>query len=680
MTFLSRVGLAGLALTHTSLLAQDAFSSLDESTVTATILPGQDSREAAQDRIRLNTGGASLTEPDDWTGRTVAPEEIFQFDPGVFARSRGVGNDTRISVRGSGIQRRFGDRGITLLLDGIPANDADGSFYFRGIDPFSISHIETYRGASSLPYGGNQLGGAVNIVQKNGLNTPGTHLQLEAGRHDTYRSHISHGGSNDIWDWFIGYSYAESDGYRERQDWRNHHVTGNLGYKWSKTALTRFYLLYSDSDAALSGSLSPTEFSENPRQTGANRTDVADRDLSTFRLGQRTEWETPDGKWSFYTNYQYLDFDHLINEGNFRFNRLIDYDSDDLQIGLHGEENGSFFGRKNTVRFNTRFNYGRQQENGFGGFVRPGTPASQIDRENTATNIQFYIENDLTFAPHHHLILGTGWQTSTRRTRIGAGDETGDPKINISDSEFTYRIGYLYEPDEQTQIFANVSQHIEASPFSEAGGALGPLDPQVAQTIEIGTRFGTDIFHGELTYFHSRIDDEFIFIETAPGRSETTNLDSIHVGIEAALSLDLSAILDQDSGPQLFFDNSYQWYNFEIDAGPQSGNTLPGVPEQVYSGRLRLEDRAGSWKISLSADWLPEGLTVDNANTLGTDAFVNWRIAGEVMVRDGVSLYAGVDNLFDEDFANTVTVNPTNDRFIDPGNGRSAYVGIKLAF
>lgn len=678
-------GICSFPFLNTALLAEQESQDLSpiyvigEDTVT-----GQDSIQAAEERIALLPGAASLITPEDWTGRTRNPEEIFQFDPGVYARSRGLSNDTRLSVRGSGIQRRFGDRGVSLLLDGIRANDSDGSFYFRAIDPLSIDHIEVYRGANGLAYGGNQLGGAINIVQKNGLNAPGTTLLGEVGNFDTYRSAIQHGGSNELWDWFLGYTFSVSDGYRDQSGSETHHFTANVGYHWSDSSVTRFYLLLNDSDGELTGSLNRDQFRANPRQVSPRRDPNADRDLATIRLGQRTEWETKNGSWSFYTNYQYLDFDHLINQGGpFLFNRFVDYDSDDFQLGIHGEESGSLFGLENTIRFDAHYSYGRQKEDGFGGFigfVPPGAPipqAAAIDRENISTNFQFYIENDLTFAPGHHLVIGGGWVSSTRRTNIGSADEQGDSDIDISDEGFVYRLGYLYELSEKTQFFANYSQSFEGSPFSETIGDNGPLDPQVAQTFEIGTRFANELLSGELTYYNSRIDDEFIFEGIGPDVSDLTNLDSIHQGIEAALTVDLTKLINYESGPQFFLDQSYQWNDFEIDEGPENGNRLPGVSEHVYSGRLRLEDRDDRWNVSISAEWLPEGFVVDNANTKDTSGFVVWRLAAEFSISENLSIYGGIDNLFDKDFVNSVVVNPSGDEFINPADGRSYYLGAK---
>lgn len=675
-----------VAIHPVNLLAQSNQNELPPLIVTAQDTGDQDSTSAAEERVKNLPGGASIVTPDEWLGRTIAPEEIFQFDPGVFARSRGVGNDTRISVRGSGLQREFGDRGLTLLLDGIPANDADGSFYFRAIDPLTISHIETYRGANGLAYGGTQLGGAINIVQKNGLNTAGTRAQVEWGRHDTYRTHLSYGGANDRWDWYAGYSYAESDGYRDRQDWRNHHFTANLGYHWSDKAVTRFYFLYSDSDAALVGSLTPDEFRDEPRQAQPGRPSNVDRDLVTLRFGQRTDWETTNGEWSFYTNYQYLDFDHLINEGSrFGFNRLVDFDTDDVQIGLRGSHNYSFLGLDQKLRLNVAANYGRNQENGFTTLFGPVNQTVPIDRVNRASNVSVYFENDTTFATQHHLFLGAGFNYARREVSLNSGDATGELPGTITDEGLVYRLGYLYEFSDEVQFFANFSQSFEASPFAEVGISLDPnfdsLDPQFARTFEIGTRFENNWANGELTLYRANVDDEFIDVELPGGfTSTTTNIDAIHQGIEAALTLNLSEIAGWSAGPRLFLDQSYQLNDFEIDGGPDEGNQLPGVSKHVYTGRLRAENRDGAWKASISAEWLPDGFVADNANTIETNGFINWRLSGEVRLREGAYLYGGVDNLFDESFVNSVSINPSTDSFINPSNGRAAYVGLRFQF
>ncbi len=683
LRFRAMVNTVALMLVSTPLGAEESGEIQPEVLVLSSVLehePG--SVEESLEKLETIPGGASVNNPEFWTGRTAAPEEIFQFSPGVYARSRGVGNDTRISIRGSGSQRQFGDRGLNLLIDGIPANDSDGSFYFRVIDPFGINHIEVFRGANGLSYGGSQLGGAINIVSKNGSDIEGGRLQVEVGSHDSYRSHFSYGGVEEAWDWYYGYSYVESGGYRDRQDFRTHQFNANVGYQWSDQAETRFYFLYSDSDAELTGSLTPDEFRSNPRQAQPGRASGVDRDLSTIRLGQRTKWDTKKGRWSFYTGYQYLDFDHLINQGDFRFNRLIDYDSDEFQTGLHGEEDWSLFGLDHKTIFDLRYHRGRQKEDGFGGFVRRGE-APVIDRENIASQLQLYLENDFMFLDRHHVILGLGYIASHRDVSLNRNDETGDESGSLTDEGVVYRVGYLYELNEQTQVFSNYSQSLEASPFSEVGTSLDPrfeaLVPQIAQTFELGVRFEEEWAKGELLFYHASVNDEFVEEETSPGVSGTTNLDTKHQGIEAALTIDINKALGgTQAGVNVFLDQSYQWNDFTIEEGSNKGRQLPGISRHVYTGRLRVEDFQKRWKVNLSAEWAPDGLVVDNANTIETAGFINWRLSGEVDLNETVSLYGGVDNLFDKNYVNSVTVNPSSDSFINPSNGRSFYAGVKI--
>ena len=46
--------------------------------------------------------------------------------PGVLVRARGTGEEPQISIRGSGLRNNFHTRGVNVLLDGFPFQNADG--------------------------------------------------------------------------------------------------------------------------------------------------------------------------------------------------------------------------------------------------------------------------------------------------------------------------------------------------------------------------------------------------------------------------------------------------------------------------------------------------------------------------------------------------------------------------
>lgn len=634
--------------------------------------------EKSKEKVALTPGGGSVIDSEDWTGRIIKPEEIFQFDPGVYARSEGTGNDTRLSVRGSGIQRRFGSRGVSLLLDGAPLNSADGSYYFRAIDPFSISHIETFRGGNGLRFGANQLGGAIQLHQKNGISDPGGELITEYGSYETFRTHLAQGGRHGNWDYRLGYSYSETDGFRDRQDSDTHHFTANIGYHWSDEAVTRAYFLFSDSDALLASSLTEEEFRDDPQQSQPGIDPNTDRDLSTIHVGLNTQWRNHSGEWNFHVGYQYIDFDHLTGFGLFAFNNLVDFDTDEISISLKGHQDYQVGNIQNRFYSSLAADYGRNRVGGFSGFVTPTSgPAAINDREDTSENIKIYFENDTTIAENHHFILGAGYLRSERRRNLGPNDERSIP-FNSSDEGVVWRTGYLYETS-AVQFFANVSKSFEAAPFSEAEEST-ITDPQEAITYEIGTRYENDWLKGELTWYYADVRDEFVFEQVGlnSGVFEITNADTTHTGIEAALSIDVSEALEFHSDLQVNFDLSYQYNDFTFDEGPDAGNTIPVISEHVFASRISIG--RDTWSTSISADWLPEGLFADNANTLQTSGYAVFDWSAEWEVKSGVKIYGGVNNIFDREFASTVTVNPDSDSFINPGDGRSAFVGVKLAW
>lgn len=130
---------------------------------------------------------------------------------GVFAkRNKGL-MDSTTSVRMRGFA---GDQYTLVLLDGQPLNDGYTGGIEWGMLPIeNIERIEVIRGAASALYGGNAMGGVINIITK----TP-EKLDLRAtagyGTHDTRRYRLN--AANRFLDKFslrIGYEEESTDGY-----------------------------------------------------------------------------------------------------------------------------------------------------------------------------------------------------------------------------------------------------------------------------------------------------------------------------------------------------------------------------------------------------------------------------------------------------------------------------------
>ncbi|NRA85524.1 MAG: TonB-dependent receptor plug domain-containing protein, partial [Gammaproteobacteria bacterium] len=143
--------------------------------------------------LKQIAGGTNLIELSKLPARQATLQDALGFEPGIIMQSFFGGNDQpRLNIRGSGVQSNPVNRGVMLLQDGLPLNQADGSFVIGFLDPKSADMVAVYRGANGLRYGATTLGGAVNMISKNGTNSP-TSMRLEYGNNDRVGASVQTG-------------------------------------------------------------------------------------------------------------------------------------------------------------------------------------------------------------------------------------------------------------------------------------------------------------------------------------------------------------------------------------------------------------------------------------------------------------------------------------------------------
>ena len=85
--------------------------------------------------------------------------DVAKSTPGVFLERSGGRNEHNLLVRG------FNARRVPVFIDGIPVYvPYDGSMDMGRFTTFDLSRIDISKGASSVLYGANTLGGAVNLI------------------------------------------------------------------------------------------------------------------------------------------------------------------------------------------------------------------------------------------------------------------------------------------------------------------------------------------------------------------------------------------------------------------------------------------------------------------------------------------------------------------------------------
>ena len=200
------------------------------------------STESARAAIQRTPGAVAIVPDTQFkSSPAITIKDVLDWVPGVWAQPK-WGEDTRFSIRGSGLSRNFHLRGVQLYMDGIPINTADGYGDFQEIDPTAYRYVEVFKGANALRLGANSLGGAVNFVMPTGRDARVFDSRFDVGSFGFMRGQASTGSARGPYDWFITGSAQRQDGFRDHSDGHGERGSANFGYQISPVAETRFYL------------------------------------------------------------------------------------------------------------------------------------------------------------------------------------------------------------------------------------------------------------------------------------------------------------------------------------------------------------------------------------------------------------------------------------------------------
>lgn len=629
--------------------------------------------EAIQ-KIREIPGGAGVVPAEEFKGGyALSMKDMLATTPGVFAQPR-WGEETRLSIRGSGLSRSFHLRGITLLQDGIPLNFADGSGDFQEIDPLILQHAEIYRGGQALRYGAATLGGAVNMVTPT-AKTAGHNalLRLEGGSFGTFRTHAQAAQQFGRADVFAAATKALGNGYRQQSEQNNTRFSGNIGVMMTPKAETRFYIAWNDINQEVPGTISKHGALNNPKTVAAvNIANDYARDIRSLRLANRTAFALDNG--------MILEAGGYANDKSLYHPIFQVIDQASRDTGLFSRLSGPWDMAGLTGEFVLGVNFARGV-NDAERYVNTGgnRGAMTADAEQLARNLELYGENSLHFAPDWRLILGFQASMAEREytDHLNAANDAGK-----TFRSFNPKFGVMWNAMPETEVYASLTRSSEAPTFSELvqGAVPGfvPVELQKAWTAEIGTRGGYRDLAWDVTFYHARLRDEILQFTVGPDiPASTFNAGkTVHQGIELGLSW--------QAWEPLGFQAVYNLNDFYFDGDRQFGdNELAGMPPHQLRLSARYEDRG--FYIEPHVEWVPQAGWVDYANTMKSHSYAAVGIKAGWEATENVFLFVDARNLTDKRFISSYSTladarTAANTNVFYPGDGRAVFAGMRVRF
>lgn len=450
--------------------------------------------------------------------------DALRASPGVqvvqTARRGGV---TSLFVRG-------GESDYTkVLIDGVPANDAGGSFDFADLTTDNLSRVELVRGAQSSIYGSDAMTGVLQIFTHRGMTSdPVLDLSLEGGSFGFNRQLARLSGLREAFDYSLSFTHLRTNGRDRNDDYQNRIGTANLGYRFNVRRQGRVTLRNENSGAGVAGPtarlyVDPDERIERRRLAMSGR---IDDQTTNFWHQSLTYAYSANHQLSFDPAAQDLRLANTPADPGTAFNDFRDlFSNHQRRFGLRYQsdlvvENGHFI--TSGVDYETERSV---FDSGFDGLNRVAS---------TRTNTGIFVQDQFSFGSR--LFFNGGFRIENNRAtlpgeltavlqRLGSGAYSGEigfgtqvmPKAAMT---WVLRQSGLQSQVGATRLRVNYGEGIKAPTMVEAFSPnqyfLGnpALRPERARNVDVGLEqlLWRDKFRLEVNYFDNRFRDQIAFV------------------------------------------------------------------------------------------------------------------------------------------------------------------------
>lgn len=573
---------------------------------------------AAQARDTTGQAITVVTRADLEQRQTVSLSDYLATLPGVtVTRNGGPGSFTGVRIRGAEAEQTL------TVIDGVRVNDPSspgGGFDFGNLLTSSIDRVEVLRGANSVAWGSQALGGIVNVVTaqpREGLTVRG---DGEYGYRDSGRASAALAAGSGIVRGSVSGGYYTTDGISaaasgtERDGYRQYGGTAKLVVEPVAGIGADVRIYYADSRLQLDGTPAPT-----------------------FRLTDTRDYSKAKEVYGYAGLF--ANFGRVQNRAAFT---LADINRDNFEPAVGRAP--SFQGRGRSERFEYRGDWravdavrivaGAEHENSrFDD--RAGTRAS--------TGITS-VYGQAIVTPLSRVTLTGGVRYDDHET---FGDRTtfgGNAAIGLGRG---------------TLVRATYAEGFKAPTLFQLFGFVGnaALRPESAKSYDLGVEQALGRTTLGVTYFQRRTRNQidfdlgtFTYGNIARARAQGVEAEAVLRPSDTfTVRLNYSHIATQNRSP-----------------GANFGRDLARRPRDAANVSA---DWRSPWGPSLGGTLSLVGDSFDNAaNTVRLDSYVLAGVRAEVPIGERLALYGRVDNLFDAGYRTVAGYGTW---------GRAAFVGVR---
>ncbi|MFC1559770.1 TonB-dependent receptor plug domain-containing protein [Candidatus Margulisiibacteriota bacterium] len=546
--------------------------------------------------------------------------DAIKYTYGVYAKAVGyLGAATTPTIRGARASQTL------VYVNGVKIGDPLLGVVDAGDVPaHDIEKIEIIRGPASSLYGADAMGGVINIITKR----PTEKMELSIGSKLMERGAgdltLSNSGKSGALGYRISFSEDRSPGYRENSAYKADSMSTSFNWDIAQGAEAELYTdLYSADKGVPGAKATPTpnkkQVDNNAQHSFIIKNDINDDiklKTKVFYRGKKQK-DSSNPVATPYTHYDSfsrgIEFQTDLKLGD--SNYLVtgaEFKGDNCDsdaIGSRSYDNSAVFLLNETRYGDLIFNVGARHDN------------HSVYGPNTS--------------PRAGLIYNVSGNTALKAT-YSMGFRA--PTLNE-----LYWYSYDSGPGWSFEMLGNPNLKPEKS---------------VDYYLSIAHQF-SDRFDAELGYFASKAEDligwQTVWMSGWYSTAEAQNIDEADI-----MGYELNVNYNMTDDLAMFFN-----YTFQKAIDLSTGNQLAYKPQDQYNLGLRYKDGSG-YRASLTGKQI--GKRYDSLYMADALPYAVWDARFEKEF-DSYSFYAGAENLFNEDYEDSLNY---------PMPGRIYYIGFEL--
>lgn len=600
-------------------------------------------------------------------GRSVA--DAMKRLPGVHFNHVGERNESTVYVRGFDVKR------VPLFLDGIPIYvPYDGYPDLGRFMVYDISAIIVSKGYSSVLYGPNTMGGAINMVSRKPDGRFEGTAGISYGTGNTRRSYFNVGTRTGMWYMQAGGMYAASDYFRTSE--RNKNIPG----------MKRDNSFENDIKASVKVGYTPNRHNEYAvgysYQSGEKGTPVylGSHSSMPVRYWQWPEWD----KESLYFTTSTRVF------GYHRIKTRLYYDTFKNALYSYDDDTYSSMDTRRAFRsYYDDYTYGGSVEMSFDagslGTIRTSAHYKRdVHRETQNTDPQLRF-NDAIFSaavelhlPVSNTVSFVGGASIDRLQSLRAEhyDNQADeivPFPNSSTNAFNPQAGIVVETDNHGKIYATVARKTRLPTMRDRYSfRLGRTIPNPAIAEEQATHYELgysvllpkNLFIKSEFYF-SDVDDFIMFINVPdPGNPARIVEQNVNIGNLHKYGMDLHAFMQPY--PNTDISMAYSYIELDNRTGNDKIINIPRHSLYADISYVLLDDiRLGSTVKMYSRRYSSsDGERI-------AEGFIVTNLSAEIKIARAFMVTGGINNVFDTPY-----------EYFEgyPQPGRNYFVGLRFIY